>query len=133
MLRKHAIWLVAAVLALGFAVSTQAREHGLVYLGNAHVDGNVDHDNIRVSRNDGRFRGLQLQVEDAAIDFQRVVVHYGNGSSQELPVREHIPAGGRTRIIDLPGNRRDIDSVELWYSRGGGSRHRPKVNLFGVR
>jgi len=101
-------------------------------LGTAHVDGNVDHDNITVGVRDGTFRAIQLRVRGGAIEFQRVVVHYGNGESEEVAVRERIPAGGTTRAIDLQGNRRFLRSVELWYSRGGW-RTRPEVVLWGRR
>jgi hypothetical protein len=45
-------------------------------------------------------------------------------------VRERIPAGGQTRPIDLRGERRDINSVELWYGKGNW-RNRPAVDLYG--
>lgn len=103
-----------------------------VFLGDAHVDGARDHDEIRVGRRGGDFRGIQLRVSDGAIDFQRVVVHFGNGSQEELMFRERIPSGGRTRPIDLPGDKRIIESVELWYSKESWHR-RPKVSLYGIR
>jgi hypothetical protein len=63
---------------------------------------------------------------------ERVVVHFGNGSPEELVIRDRIPSVGRTRSIDLPGERRVIESVELWYGKDRW-RHRPKVSLFGIR
>ena len=102
------------------------------YLGNAHVDGGVDHDNIHVGTPEGRFRAIQLRVRGGAVDFERVVVHYGDGEPEELHVREHIRDGGSTRPIDLRGYERYIRSVELWYSRGGWHR-RPEVQLYGLR
>ena len=55
-----------------------------------------------------------------------------NGTHEEIPIRAHIPDGGHTRAIDLPGDRRMIQSVDLWYSKGNWSR-RPKVSLYGAR
>ena len=88
--------------------------------------------NIHVGVRDGRFRAIQLRISGGTIDFQRVVVHYGNGSQEELIFRERIPSGGRTRPMDLPGERRVIESVELWYSKESWHR-RPKVDLYGLR
>jgi len=101
-------------------------------LGTAHVDGDADHDNISVGDVQGRFRSIQLRVLGGAIEFGRVVVHYGDGESEEVAVRERIPDGGKTRAIDLRGNQRFIRSVELWYGRGGW-RKRPEVQLYGRR
>jgi hypothetical protein len=72
-------------------------------------------------------------VQRAPIEFDRVVIHYHDGDSEPIHIRSRIPAGGQTRVIDLPGNRRIIRSVEFWYARASRSPHRPKVRLFGLR
>jgi len=96
------------------------------------VDGAADHDNIKVGVQDGMFHAIQLRVKGGAIDFTRVVVHYGNGEPEEVFVRARIPAGGKTRAIQLEGHERYLKSVELWYGRGGWAT-RPEVQLFGMR
>jgi hypothetical protein len=120
------------ILIFAFSASLAAQSEPWEYLGNAHVDGQQDHDKIKVGRHDGRFRAIQLRVSGGAIYFERVVVHYGNGSNEELVIRDRIPDGGVTRAIDLPGERRVVESVELWYSKDRWE-HRPKVSLFGIR
>lgn len=122
--------MIAVLLVLSFSESSFAR--GWVYLGEAHVDGAADHDKIKVGRSEGRFRALQIRVDYAAVEFRHVVVHYSNGTSEEVQVRQKIRAGGSTRDIDLAGRDRAIDSVELWYERANyGRRQRPRVRLFG--
>ena len=100
-------------------------------LGQAYVDGRTDHDRIAVNNRES-FRALQLGVKNGAIDFQRIVVHFENGEDTELAVRERIEQGGKTRVIDLPGNRRRIQSIEFWYSKERW-RSRPMVNVWGLR
>ena len=102
------------------------------FLGSAHVDGNYDHDNIKVGVQDGRFHAIQLRVRGGAVEFQRVVVHYADGEPEDIAIRDRIRDGGNTRDIDLRGWERYISSVELWYSRGGW-RERPEVQLYGRR
>lgn len=101
------------------------------YLGQAHVDGRADHDKIRVDKS-GSFRAIQLGIKDGTIQFDRVVVHFEDGADHQVEVRDRIAAGQRTRVIDLPGNRRRIRSVEFWYGKNN-SRSRPLVNLWGMR
>jgi hypothetical protein len=147
MIKNKKVWLLSLIVSLAFGVSVCAQGYGdrdrdrdrdrdyrgrWAHLGNAHVDGHNDHDNIRVGMRDGRFRAIQLRVSGGAIDFQRVVVHFGNGSQEELIFRERIPSGGRTRPMDLPGERRVIESVELWYSKENW-RRKPRVDLYGIR
>jgi hypothetical protein len=126
------------IRAFGFAVlllssSAVAHAQRWTYLGEANVDGAADHDNIVVSGSRGAFRAIQIKVQRAPIEFDRVVVHYGDGDSEPIHIRSRIPAGGQTRVIDLPGNRRLIRSVEFWYARASRSSRRPKVRLFGLR
>jgi hypothetical protein len=140
MMKSRNVWLLSLLVALVFGASVYAQDRDRdrdeggrwTYLGNAHVDGHNDHDNIHVGRQDGKFRAVQLRVTGGAIDFQRVIVHFGDGSNQELEFREHIQDGGRTRPMDLTGDRRRIESVELWYSKESWHR-RPKVELWGIR
>lgn len=125
------------IRAVGFAVllfscSAVALAQRWEYLGEANVDGAVDHDNIVVTGRRGAFRAIQIRVQRAPIEFDRVVVHYGDGESEPIHIRNRIPAGGQTRVIDLPGNRRIIRSVEFWYARASRSRRKPKVRLFGM-
>jgi hypothetical protein len=120
------------VLAFVLAFSTSLYAQRWDYLGDAHVDGGQDHDSIHVGSHEGRFRAIQLRVSGGAVYFERVIVHFNNGSHEELIIRDHIPSGGATRAIDLPGERRVIESVELWYGKDRWE-HRPKVSLFGIR
>ena len=126
--------LVVGVLLLlfGLSAAASAQRGRWEYLGQAHVDGDHDHDNIHVDA-EGAFRAIRIEVHDAAIEFQRVVVHFENGDDFPVAIRDRIPAGGRTRRIDLPGDRRRIKSVEFWYSKGSWSDRKPGLSLYGQR
>src|SRR4051812_48633754 len=110
--------LLTLLMGFTLAASAQPRSEGVVLLGESHVDGAVDHDRIMVTAARGEYRAIRLRVENAAVKFDRVVVHFGNGSAETLAIRRRINAGGETRAIDLPGARRVIESVEFWYERG---------------
>jgi len=129
---KRNLCMLAMFLMAASLITLNAQRGRMVRLGDAHVDGSTDHDSIKVGRSNGTYRAIQLQVSGGAVNFDRVIVRYGNGSQEEIPVRNRIPDGGRTRIIDLPGDRRIIQSVDLWYSKDRWTR-RPKVTLYGLR
>ena len=128
------------VLSAGGIVSAQSSKYAKpqapgrwVFLGHSQVDGWADHDRIHVGRGRGRFQRVQIRVDRAPIEFQRVVVHYANGRSEEVNIQHRIPAGGQTRAIDLRGKDRNIDSVEFFYLRGRShSARTPRVRLYGV-
>jgi len=132
MSKKVALGLLAASLLLVLLSPLAYAKHWIL-LGTAHVDKNEDHKTIHVGTAAGSFHQIQLRVNGAAIDLQRVVVHFENGAQEELPsVNDRIRSGGKTRDIDLPGERRTIDGVELWFSKEYPDT-RPEVSLYGAR
>ena len=125
--------ILAAFLLTIFGQALYAQNNDrLVLLGEANVDGNADHDKIKIGRDDGKFRAIQFQVERAPIEFQRVVIHYGNGADEEIAIRNRINAGGKTRLIDLRGRDRVIESVEFWYAKARYDSAKPKLLLYGL-
>ena len=102
------------------------------YLGQSRVDGRRDHDVIRVNTRGG-FRAIQLRAQGAEIEFQRVVVRFENGANSEVEIRDRIKSGGQTRAIDLPGDDRRIQSIEVWYGQNNWGRRRPTLTLYGRR
>jgi len=134
-------FLATAALAFTLpALAAQAQyypappaQRPVFYLGKAHVDGVTDHDNIHVGRYEGRFHSIMLRVHNAPILFDHVVIHYGDGYAQSLPVNRFIPPGGSSQWIVLPGGERVIHSLELWYSRAHPEDpNRPEVELYGA-
>src|SRR5215475_13867127 len=129
-MKKGLVTLLALALVCFLAPAAQAA--GWVFLGVAHVDGQHDHDNISVGPASGRYTALQIRVRNAPIEFDHVVVHYGNGQAETLSVREIIRAGGQTRAIPLQGDR-IVESLELWYGKANPYSVRPEVKLWGRR
>ena len=108
------------------------RDWHWVFLGQRHVDGRADQDNIEVKPDEGSFRAIQFRVDGGLVKFSKVIVHFRDGSREELDVRADVRSGQRTRAIDLPGKRRMIQRVEMWYARGNW-HSRPAINLFGAK
>jgi hypothetical protein len=101
-------------------------------LGQTTVSGQRDRDRITIGRSEGRFNSLQLRVTGAPVEFYRVVVNYGDGTSEELEVRENIRPGGQTRSLDLRGRERVVNSVDFFYGKGTWRPSAlPRVSLYG--
>jgi hypothetical protein len=130
MLKKQVVLALMVFLALVFDTSLCAR--GLIwdFLGDTHIDGAQDHDRIQVGLRRGPFRAVQLRVSDP-IFIQRVVVHYANGTSEELVIADRVSPEGRAYVIDLTGEGRTLESVELWYFKEHWKRG-PRVILYGT-
>jgi hypothetical protein len=132
MLRRLAPWVLGVLLVVVSLAPIAQAKHWIL-LGTAHVDKSEDHKTIHVGNGAGEFRKIQLRVNGGAIDILRLVVHFGNGTQEELGVAaDRVRSGGKTPELDLPGERRTIDSVELWYSKEYADT-RPEVSLYGTR
>ena len=127
-MRKRMIFLSTLMLLWCFSPALHADDW--FYLGNAHVDGQHDHDDIKVGDKAGRYRFLQIRVVNAPIQFDHIVVHYGDGEPQTLTVRDVIPAGGKSRAIKLQGDRY-VQSFELWYAKADPDSSKPELTLWG--
>jgi hypothetical protein len=114
-MRTRLAALIGIVITALACASTPQAKGDWVVLGQRAVTDRVDRDVISVTAARGDFRQVKLKVERASVDFRRVVVHFGNGTNQDLEIRSTIPVGGETRVIDLSGNERVIRSVEFWY------------------
>ena len=91
-------------------------------LGERWVDGTRDRDVIPVGTRAGAYRRIMIVVENSALEMQDVVVRFDDGSAFSPPTRHVFAANTRSHVIDLPGTRRNIRSVEFRYGNlpGGG-------------
>jgi len=99
-------------------------------LGARNVTDRLDHDTIPVTKAEGTFRALQLRVIGRAVQFRDMKIHFANGDTQDVALRQVIPAGGESRVIDVEGHDRAIRSVEFWYDAQSRGR-RATVRLYG--
>ena len=84
-------------------------------LGIKRVDDRLERDAILVGRSRGDFKALLIKVKGASVDFRKVKVVFGNGQEQEVELRNTIPSGGSSRVIDLQGGDRVIREIIFWY------------------
>jgi hypothetical protein len=130
---KVGLALVLAAMALGCTHRPEerrapAREYRTDYrgdwnkLGERWVDGGHDRDVIPVGERHGPYRRIMIVVEHSALEMDDVVVRFADGSAYSPQTRHVFAANTRSHVIDLPGTRRDIRSVEFRYGNlpGGG-------------
>jgi hypothetical protein len=78
------------------------------------VDFEKDKDVLMVFGKD-RFRKLQFMAMDAPIEITTMVVHYEGGTHDTITVDSRIEEGGRSRVIDLQGDKPEIGRIVLNY------------------
>ncbi len=86
-----------------------------VQLGCKGVAFLVDHDSVQVGHKDGTFTRIRLRVKEAPVEFFSIRVTFGNGYRQDIKAHEIVRAGSISRPIDLIGDKRGIDHIDLLY------------------
>lgn len=102
-------------------------------LGQRQVAFRTDRDTIMVTGVEGRFSKVMIEVQENGIEVLDLEVHFGDGTKQDVQVRERIPAGGRTRAIELPGEARVINRVVALYKTEDRRDGRATIVLWGLR
>lgn len=132
-MKKLTILVFFSLLLTGGAtIVNAAQPNSWQLIGERSVTDRVDHDVIKVTRARGQWSAVKFVVRKHAVQFRGVRVVYANGTTQSIALRNVIPAGGESRVIDLVGDNRTIQRVEMRYdaqSLGG----KAVVKVFGRR
>ena len=137
-LRTAALSLAALVLILLAAGSVDARPRRdrpvgprWELRGERTVTDKVDHDTLPVTAARGTFHSLKLEVRGRAVQFHSVKIHFGDGETQDVELRNVIPAGGESRVIDVEGRDRVIRSIEFRYDAQSLLGKKAVVKVYG--
>jgi hypothetical protein len=105
--------LVLSLILACAADAMSAQEWEL--LGQREVDFKADRDTISVGQSKGRFRQLRLSVRGGSIEMHDMVVTFGNDQKFSPDLRHQFNEKSTSRIIDLPGERRNIRRIDFRY------------------
>jgi len=102
-----------------------------ITLGSRKVNFGLDKDVIEVTYHEGTFTAIKLEVTDGALNMHRCVIHFENGTQQEVELRYTFAKGSESRVIDLNGNRRFIKKIVFWYDSKDLQLKRATLTVFG--
>jgi hypothetical protein len=118
---------IIVILLIGLITGNSAlatRENGLnpqdkgwTALGSKKVNWKVDGDVLLVGPYEGVLSKLKIKVTGGTVHMIRLVVTYGNGAKDEIPLRHVFKRGSASRIIDLRGGNRIIKKITFVYDR----------------
>jgi len=103
-------------------------------IGTTHASHSANHDALVVKGPFDDFRKIKFKVTDAPLNMYHMVVTYENGQPDRIDVRQNIPKGGESRVIDLKGRgTRRIRKIEYWYESKGLLNGTADVTVFGMK
>ena len=119
-------FLLFSVNAL-LADPTPPKKSSWDYLGTKKI-GNTDRDIIYVSNDGEWYSSIELRANNDQVDLQRVVVHYFDGSQQDVTLGQDNQTG-EYQTIDLNGGNSNIDKIEIYGSKT--QRKKAAVEVWG--
>ena len=126
------ILFIAAVFTLSFATISWSNYQQWNFIGDKKVNFLIDRDVIHVTGNDN-YRQIKIKVTEGPVHILDMDVYFENGDKFDVSIRNRIPKGGESRIIDLPGGSRSIKKIEFWYETKGFLKGRGRVAVLGKR
>ena len=107
-------WGIAAAAAM-LATMPALAQSGWTHIGQAAANADARSATITVVRDDPRFHQVMICIEGHAIRLTDTIIHYQDGRTQAMQVRARIAAGGCSRMSELGGRNRLIQTAELGY------------------
>jgi hypothetical protein len=127
-------FLGITILTVGSLIATYScKQAPLAWelLGTKSVGFLIDRDEIEVTKAQGYFTALKLKVTQSALNVHKMLVHFADGSTQDVALQDEMAAGQESRVIDLPGNKRVITKVVFWYDTKDDKESKAVVELWG--
>jgi hypothetical protein len=92
----------------------------------------AERDVIKVGRKEGRFRALRVSATSNSVAINDLKVIFANGDYERLMVQQDVREGTTTQPIDLPGDRRSIDRIEMAYQSKPNFKGQARVCVEGL-
>ncbi len=134
MLKTFGTFILGALFFIGlssFDAPTSAIVKDWEKLGSKKVNYRLDKDVVHVGIKDGVFKKLKLVVSGGSLNMHKMVVHYGNGTKENINLKHNFSRLSTSRVIDLKGNRRVIKKIVFLYDTKNRSARKAKLHVFG--
>lgn len=117
--------VVAAGVTCALVVPSVAKEQAI---GTAVYEARPQRDVVEVGAREGQFKAIRFEVRNNEVEVLDLKIVYGNGSAEDIRVRQSFKPGQSSRVIDLAGRSRAIRQIIVTYAARGPAR----IQFFGV-
>lgn len=101
------------------------------FLEDKKVGFGVDHDVINFGNWKDDVRQIKLKITDGPLKMYDMKIHFDNGTTQDVQLRNRFAQGSESRVIDLDGGLRHLKKIEFTYETKGFVRGRSRVAVWG--
>ena len=118
------------VIATAFS-SLKPVTGGWFFLGDKRVGFGVDHDVIHFGNWRDDVRQIKIKVTDGPLRMFNMTIHFDNGGTQQVALRNFFAQGSESRVIDMDGGLRHLSEIEFTYETKGFMRGKSRVAVWG--
>lgn len=118
---------------LSFQPAEASQKGEWVHLGSKKVNWKVEKDVIEVGKNEGSYTKLKIKVRGGDVNMRKMMVTYGNGNTEIIPLKFHFKQGAESRIIDLKGDKRKLRKISFCYDTKNRSKKKATIHVAGKR
>lgn len=123
---------IMTIFTAGTAFTSVKKVNGdWFFLEDKKVGFGVDHDVIHFGNWKDDVRQIKLKVTDGPLRMYNMIIHFDNGSTQSVELRNKFNAGTESRIIDMDGGLRHLTKIEFWYETRGFARGKSRIAVWG--
>lgn len=124
--------LVVAFLIAGYSTVAVA-QNKLTWdkLGTEAVDYAIDHDVVKVKNGSQPYSALKIKVLNGTVNVHKATVHFADGDKQDIDLPDELTPGNDGKLIDLVGNKRQIEKVTFWYDTKNSNNSKAVVEVWG--
>ncbi len=128
-------FLLLATLTISSAFTTKTIEAAAPwrYLGDKSVSFGVDRDVLHFSNWGDDVRQIKLKVTDGPLKMYSMTIHFDNGGTQNVEMKNNFAQGSWSRVIDLDGGIRHLTKIEFVYETKGFLRGKSRVAVWGKK
>lgn len=125
-------FIISMVLCVSITVAGPAEETW-VKLGSKKTNNQIERDTLNIGVAKGTFTKLKLQIKGASLNTTQVVVEYGNGMKDTIPLQHTFSRKSNTKIINLKDGTRAVKRITFQYNNHGNARRqRAVVSIWGT-
>jgi len=92
-----------------------------------------DDDTFRVGKSAGKFKTVRVRARGEDVRMYGMVIRYGNGTIEEVPIYGTLGAGQVSKPFDLKGRKRYIDEITFKYRTKLNLKGQAEVELWGEK
>lgn len=122
-------FVTAVSAAIAIAISSAGPAAAWDVIGQRNVSERIERDTMIVEGH-RQYERIKICVYRHPVHFIDVDISFRNGGHQDVPVASRINPGDCTRVIDIKGDDRDIQSITLRYEETSRKRRSATVKVF---